>query len=86
MSLKERGVMKEPLLDMVWNEDRDYDAYCLDLSDSCVVAQVFGFFFFHGFMAHSCIMFVFMTLLYLILEVLVYRLYISSFSLFPCDN
>lgn len=48
MSLKERGVMKEPLLDMVWNEDRDYDAYCLDLSDSCVVAQVFvlGFFFF----------------------------------------
>lgn len=44
MSPKERGVMKEPLLDMVWNEDRDYSACCLDLSDSCVVAQVLGFF------------------------------------------
>lgn len=42
--------MKEPLLDMGWNEDRDYDANCLDFSDSCLVAQRF-FFFFHGFMA-----------------------------------
>lgn len=88
MSPKERSVMKEPLLDMVWNEDGDYDAYCLDLSDSCVVTQVFRVFFFHGFMALSCIvphphiMLVYMSLLYLILEVPVYRLYISSFSLF----
>lgn len=44
MSPKERGIMKEPLLDMVWNEDRYYDAYCLDLSDSCVAAQVLDFF------------------------------------------
>lgn len=54
MSPKERGVMKEPLLDMVWNEDRDYNACCLDLSDSSVVAQVLGVFN-HGFMAFHAI-------------------------------
>lgn len=52
MTPKERGGMKEPLLDTGWNQDGDYEANCLDLSDSCLVAQqVFFFFFFHGFMA-----------------------------------
>lgn len=67
--------MKEPLLDMGWNEDRDYDANCLNLSGSCLVAQRFFFFFlwFYGTLmnrSHPWIMLAYMTLLYLILKVL----------------
>lgn len=53
MSPKERGVMKEPLLDMVWNEDEGIMLLVVWTFQILVLSLRFWGFY-HGFMALSC--------------------------------